>query len=105
MTPNRILPPAACYAACINLLALAAGAVRPDALRIVDLATQETADVIQLPCTLAVAGAWPGMSPGNAKGEVDAACRSLRRSVSHNPLWREQLETQLDYSLPDSEMG
>jgi len=49
----RHLPPGGCYTADLQFLALRSGVLNVDALRIVDLATQEVADIRELPTIVA----------------------------------------------------
>jgi hypothetical protein len=48
------LAPDACYTANLEFIALTAGVLSVDALRIVDLATNETSDIRDLPAIVAV---------------------------------------------------
>lgn len=52
--PCRHLASGACYTAQLKFLALSAGVLGVDAVRIVDLATQEAADIRDLPSIVAV---------------------------------------------------
>jgi hypothetical protein len=48
------LPAGGCYTAELRFLALSSGALNVEALRVVDLATQEVADIRELPSIVAV---------------------------------------------------
>jgi hypothetical protein len=50
----RHLAPGACYRADLSFLALSSGVLSVDAVRVVDLATNETADIRDLPAIVAV---------------------------------------------------
>lgn len=51
---NRSLPPGSCYTSNLKFLALSAGVLAVDSVRVIDLATNETVDVRNLPSIIAV---------------------------------------------------
>jgi hypothetical protein len=51
---RRHLAPGACYTADLQFLALSSGVLSVESVRLVDLATQEAADVRDLPAIVAV---------------------------------------------------
>lgn len=53
-TAPRHLAPGACYTAELKFLALTSGVLAVDAVRVVDLATQEASDVRDLPSMIAL---------------------------------------------------
>ena len=59
LTDTSHLAPGACYTADLKLLALSTGILSVDAVRVVDLATNETSDVRDLPTVVVVEGEVP----------------------------------------------
>lgn len=53
MVMSRHLVPGACYTADIKFIALTAGVLSVEGLRIIDLATNETTDIRDLPAIVA----------------------------------------------------
>lgn len=56
LTRNRQLAPGSCYTADVKFIALSAGAQSVESVRVIDLATNETADIRDLPSIVAVEG-------------------------------------------------
>lgn len=54
LTTHRQLSPGSCYTANLNFIALSAGALSVESVRVIDLATNETADIRDLPSIVAV---------------------------------------------------
>jgi hypothetical protein len=50
----RQLSPGSCYTADLRFLALSAGVLSVESIRVIDLATNETADIRELPSIVAV---------------------------------------------------
>lgn len=50
---TRQLSPGSCYTANLNFLALSAGVLSVESVRVIDLATNETADMRDLPSIIA----------------------------------------------------
>jgi len=55
LTAYRQLSPGSCYTADLKFLALAAGVLSVESIRVVDLVTNETVDIRDLPSIVAVA--------------------------------------------------
>ena len=54
LTQGRHLAPGACFTAELKFVALVSGVLNVDAVRVMDLATQEVADLRDLPSIIAV---------------------------------------------------
>jgi hypothetical protein len=54
LTKHRQLAPGSCYTADLKLIALSAGVQAVESVRVIDLATNETADIRDLPSIVAI---------------------------------------------------
>ena len=54
LTTDRQLSPGSCYTANLKFLPLSAGVLTVESVRVIDLATNETADIRDLPSVVAV---------------------------------------------------
>ena len=72
LTISRHLAPGASYTADMKFIALAAGVLSVDAVRVIDLGTNETSDVRDLPAIVAVEvedGSGSGSGSGSGESE------------------------------------